>query len=595
MTSIQHDNASADEGADCHAGQVTAQAIDFLYDNVNLVLYSILLMPVAMVFVMWGRADHVLLLAWSALVAAIIFVRLLLVRSYRRNMPPPEAAPRWGRYFTLTALANGLAWGAAGVIFFTPDSAAVLVFIYTCVIGLAAGSIVVYAYWLESYFAFIVPALSLCSLRLLAEGGGYLWLGLLLIMLAVILIRIGRRTSASALAAIRLRVENLALIDKLREEKEVAEAASRDKTRFLASASHDLRQPIHALTLYSEALRAEIGSDKGRNMLASMGRSVAALNQLLGSLLDISKLDADIVRPNCADFPLRNLIIRLGDEYAPQAQAKGLAWFVKAGDQVVHSDPVLLETMLRNLISNAIRYTSKGGVTIQCREGDGEVSIEVADTGIGIPQEQQREVFREFFQLANSERDRSQGLGLGLSIVERLAKLLQHRITLESEPGKGTRFTVLVRAGDPELLEETAASGMQGGAVTGNWESLDMKVLVIDDEASVRESMRLALEGWGCDVTLAAGEQEALAAVRSGARPQAIIADYRLRDDKTGVEAIRLLRREIGREVPAIIVTGDTHPERLREVQESGFKLMHKPAQPAQLRAYLRHVLRHEG
>ncbi|MBU1777333.1 MAG: HAMP domain-containing histidine kinase, partial [Gammaproteobacteria bacterium] len=407
MTSIQHGNASAGKGTDSQTVQVTAQAIDFLYDNVNMVLYGILLMPIAMVFVMWGRIDHALLLLWSAVVIGIVLVRLLLVRAYKRRDPVPGDAPRWGRYFTLTALANGLAWGLAGMVFFSPDSAVVQVFLYTCVIGLAAGSIIVYSYWLESYYAFIIPAFSLCALRLVAEGEDYQWLGLLLMMLVVILFKLGSKTSSAALASIRLHLENQALIEKLREEKEIAEAASRDKTRFLASASHDLRQPIHALTLYSEALHSELNNAKGRNMLASMGRSIAALNQLLGSLLDISKLDADIVRPSCSDFSLRNLLIRLGDEYAPQAQAKGLAWCIETDGHVVRSDPVLLETMLRNLISNAIRYTFKGGIVVHCREEGGEVTVEVADTGIGIPLEQQREVFHEFFQLANPERDRS--------------------------------------------------------------------------------------------------------------------------------------------------------------------------------------------
>lgn len=588
-------NRAASAATDRYSPLITAQAIAFLYDNIGMALYAILLMPVGMVFVMWGRVSPVALFAWSAVIVAIIVARLLLVRAYRRRNPPPEEAPRWGHYFSLTALANGLAWGIAGVFFFTPDAAVVQVFLYTCVIGLAAGSIIIYAYWLESYYAFIVPALALCTARLVAEGGGYQWLGLMLAVLAVILFRLGRNTSAQALAAIRLRYENVDLIEKLWREKESAEEASRDKTRFLASASHDLRQPIHALTLYSEALRADIETERGRNMLASMGRSIDALNQLLGSLLDISKLDAEIVQPNCIDFPLRHVVSRLDEEYAPQAKAKGLGWHVEAGSQVVYSDPVLLETMLRNLISNAIRYTHKGGIVVQCWQEEREVIVEVADTGIGIPQEQQREVFREFFQLANPERDRSQGLGLGLSIVERLARLLHHRVTLESEPGEGTHIAVIMKAGDPATLQTTASSQWQGSQVTGNWESLGMRVLVIDDEDSVLDSMRMLLEGWGCEVLLADSEEAALLTILDGELPQVILADYRLRDGKTGVQAIELLRRETGKDIPAVIITGDTHPERLREVQESGLRLMHKPVRPAQLRAFLRHLLRQEG
>ena len=290
-------------------------------------------------------------------------------------------------------------------------------------------------------------------------------------------------------------------------------------------------------------------------------------------------------------FALRSAFERLHAEYGPQAQAKGLAWSVDAGNVLVHSDPALLEAMLRNLISNAIRYTQTGSVQVTCSRQVENVRIEVRDTGIGIPREQCQEIFREFYQLANPERDRSQGLGLGLAIVERLALLLQHRIVLDSELGQGSCFAIVLPAGDATALVESAAAP----AYLGQRDVNGMRVMVIDDEAAVRAGMLAVLEAWGCETVLAGSEDEALGNLRGHAPPHVIVADYRLRDGKTGAQAIERLRREFGGNIPALIITGDTDPARLREAQASGHALMHKPVQPGKLRAYLRSVQRRKA
>ncbi len=569
--------------------QVTAQAIDFLYANMRTIMFSIVLMPIAMVIVMWEYVSHPVLIAWFCAVAGIIIWRLLLSRKYLHCPPVPEDAPRWGRYFAFTSLASGLLWGGASILFFEQGSVFVLVFIYTCIFGLAVGSINVSAYWLESYYAFTIPALSLSALRLLWEGSGYQWLGLLVIMFMFILIRLARNTHASALEAIRLRFENLELVEELRGEKEIAEAASRDKTRFLASASHDLRQPIHALSLYSEALSHLVPPGKAATLLSNMGRSIEAIQQLLGSLLDISKLDAGIVQPELQHFSMQGILRQMDEEYAMQAKGKGLDWQMGCTDMVVYSDPALLETILRNLISNAIRYTHAGRVEVTCSQIGTSVELKVTDTGLGIPATQREAIFREFFQIANPERDRAQGLGLGLSIVERLARLLDCKVELESEVGKGSCFSITVPGGDADVAKETYRKLIIESPAN---ELEGMKVLVLDDEAALRESMRMALEGWGCEVCLAADEDEAITSLQEGFRPQAVIVDFRLRENLTGVHAIDSFREIFGLAVPALIVTGDTHPDRLREAKASGHTLMHKPVKPGQLRTWLRYAQR---
>ncbi|MDD4913045.1 MAG: hybrid sensor histidine kinase/response regulator [Sideroxydans sp.] len=588
LRSLPSENLATDR----YDQQVTAQAIDILYVNMRMNIISNVLMMLVMLAVMWGRIANFKLFLWCAVAIAILYSRYHLLKLYQQHRPALHEAPRWGRFFAWTSLMNGLLWGSAGILFFVPDSAITQVFLYTCVIGMISGSMMISSYWLESYYAFIIPTLVLCALRLVAEGEGYQWLGFAMVLFAFVLARIAGNINAAALSAIRLRFENLELLERYQKEKEAAELASRDKTRFLASASHDLRQPIHALSLFSEALQAEVSSDKAKVLLDSMGRSIGALNQLLGSLLDISKLDADIVKPNLADFALRPLLEQLNEEYAPQAQAKGLDWKIQVNSECVRSDRALLETMLRNLISNAIRYTPSGGISVSCHSSESEVTIDVADTGLGIPQEMHKEIFREFYQLSNPERDRTQGLGLGLSIVERLSLLLKHRIVLESELGKGTRFSLVVPQAGMKTKELLAESDTSHHVIHGQGDLVGMRVLVIDDEAAVRESMGAVLQGWGCDARLAGSEEEALSTLSAGNIPQIILADYRLRDGKTGVQTIERIREESGVDIPVLIITGDTHPERLREVKKSGFALMHKPVQPAQLRTYLRRIRR---
>jgi signal transduction histidine kinase len=575
------------------AQKITAQAIDILYRSMFRTGVMLALMPVTTAWIMWAHIDHGLLLGWCAIAYSIAAARLLVTRAYFRRSPPEEEAQRWGRYFTYIAWGNGIVWGAASLLFFVPDSAALQVYLLIVVITMSVASVFLHAYWIESYYAFNIPIFSLLVVNLMqADDTAYTGLLIGLLAIAFTFLHMAQNTRQATMDSIRLRFENLDLVEQLRTEKEKAETASRDKTRFLASASHDLRQPVHALTLFTHALRQELKDGKATALLDDMGRSIDALNQLLGSLLDISKLDADIVKPNIEHFYLDDLAQVLNTEYTPQAQAKGLSFRVNADDDlIVCSDRALLETMLRNLISNALRYTNAGGVEVEFKSRGDEVHATVRDTGIGIAPEQQENIFREFYQVSNPERDRSMGLGLGLAIVKRLAILLHHRIDLVSDVGKGSSFKIILPAGERSAMAalETQQAYLAKRDIDG------MRVLVIDDEVAIREGMQAVLAGWGCEVTLAGSENEALEKMQNGEPPHAIIADYRLREGKNGVQAIDSLRAEFGSAIPALIITGDTDPERLREAQASGNALMHKPVQPAKLRAYLRSVQRRKA
>jgi CheY-like chemotaxis protein/anti-sigma regulatory factor (Ser/Thr protein kinase) len=377
-------------------------------------------------------------------------------------------------------------------------------------------------------------------------------------------------------------------VDQLRQEKHAAEQANIAKSKFLAAASHDLRQPLHALTLFTRVLDERTRDPDTCGLVGNIQHCVEALESLFQSLLDISRMDAGIIETNTVHFPVAPLIDRVHAEYAPQAEAAGLQMLKHCGELIAKSDPALVERMLRNLISNAIRYTRAGEIVVQCTTADTGIAMEVRDTGIGIPEDQHQRVFEEFVQLANPEHDRSKGLGLGLSIVRRLADLLDTGVELRSSPGAGSSFRFTLPAGDPEACVETAGMPVLPPSVLAN-----ALIAVIDDEGDVREGMRMLLENWGCRVIAAEDGTNLLAALdRADLKPDIVVADFRLREGNTGPAAIRQIESHYGVSIPSLIITGDTAPERLSEARSSGHLLLHKPVQPAKLRALLQNLIR---
>lgn len=359
--------------------------------------------------------------------------------------------------------------------------------------------------------------------------------------------------------------------------RETAEVANRSKSRFLAAASHDLRQPLHALGLFAAALNAKALDAETRDLASQIEQSIKALDSLFSALLDVSKLDAGAVVPSLQHFSLLQLLERIEVDYLPEAQEKGLRFKVRKTAATVHGDPILLERILRNFVSNAVRYTRRGGVLVGVRGRGDTLRIEVWDTGIGIDRAFHREVFSEFFQLANPERDREKGLGLGLAIVDRLARLLGWPIVVQSIPNRGSCFSVSVPRG--QILEASSAAG-------DNFPALSNKsVVLIDDELSVLRATETLLAGWGCHVIAAEDLNMAFARLKQTAeRPGLLLADYRLRDNQTGLQAIHAIREYYDQEIPAALVTGEM-ADAVIQAELNGLPILHKPVNAARLRA----------
>jgi signal transduction histidine kinase/CheY-like chemotaxis protein len=378
---------------------------------------------------------------------------------------------------------------------------------------------------------------------------------------------------------------------KVEERTRQLELANLAKSRFLATASHDLRQPLHALGLFVAQLRPDMSAqDRGR-IVERVNASVAAMNELFNALLDISKLDAGALTPNFADFPVAQVLHRIEATFAEPAREKGLSLRVIPSDATVRSDFILLERILLNLVSNAVRYASRGGVIVGCRKRGEQLRIEVWDTGPGIAEDHRQNIFSEFYRVGDPERDQRGGLGLGLAIVDRLCQLLDQPIELTSTVGKGSRFTVVV----PSVPARMVAAARPALADAALDVSNGKLVVVIDDDPSVLDGTGGLLRSWGCRVVSGDTAAAAIKGLRSLARaPDLIVSDYRLPDGKTGIDAIDELRREFGGSIPAFLISGDTHSEPLQEARASGLHLLHKPVDPMTLRAMVNRMLRQQ-
>ncbi len=362
-------------------------------------------------------------------------------------------------------------------------------------------------------------------------------------------------------------------LDDAQRRKEDAERANAAKTRFLAVASHDLRQPMHAVSLLVGLLSEKIHYPEVRELVAKIQGSVEAMEGLFDSLLDISKLDAGAVRPNWGEFPIAPLLERVHRSFAPIAEQKGLALIVEPNAALVRSDQGLLERIVCNLVSNAIRYTAMGRVSLRCEVAGEVLAVVVEDTGIGIPREYQDRIFDEFFQIASSSRDRSKGLGLGLSIVKRCADLLDHRLSMQSGPS-GSRFQIEV----PSLGMTSDHGTMSPRAQDVSERLTSAFVLVLDDDADSRFAAEAIYRQWGCRVLAVESVEQALGALTEHLRsPDLIVSDFQLSGEWTGVRAVSTLRSRAECLIPAIILTGDVSA--LQSIRlDASFAVLQKPA-----------------
>jgi two-component system, sensor histidine kinase len=579
--------------ANAFSADVRAELVRYLHRQAPGSMIANLIVSGILVYVLWSTAPHQWLVGWLLAVAIVVALRLAQVAVFFRAAPLPVRIDRWAVASAAGSVLIGGVWAVASFLFLDPAQPISIITITVILMGICAGSIVNLASYLPSFWVVVGPAMGALIAVLLWRGGAVSNTVAVLAAVATIAYFVGARNVHRLLKeSLQLSFENVALRREAEEKSALLEQANVAKSRFLAAASHDLRQPLHALGLLLATLSERVHDEHTAPLMKQIDSAVDAVDAMLNSMLDISKLDAGVVQPKITPVPLGALLQRLDVEYQPIARLTGNELRVRATRTVGVSDAAMLQRILGNLISNALRYTLNGRVLVAARRRGDSIRIDVYDTGPGIPAESLEDIFLEFHQLGNPERDRRRGLGLGLAIVKRLAGLLDHPITIRSVVGGGSRFSVTLPVG----IE--ARSVVEAGATpaAGDGELRGRRVLVLDDEVTVLDAMRPLLESWGCEVTTTATPEEAEAHLSSGAvLPELLIVDYRLRRHASGIETIQRLREVAGAAIPALVVTGDTGPDRLREAEASGYPLLHKPATPERLRAMMEQLVAPHG
>jgi signal transduction histidine kinase/CheY-like chemotaxis protein len=560
--------------------EVDLRFLELLAEQSRRVPVAVSCLLVVMALMAANRLPHWIPATWFAVAVTILLVR----RRWLSVLPKRADLPLALRLRIATALSfvNGAAHGMSLAAFPFLDETE-RAFFSVLLLGLCTGAVGTTTGHRNVYLAYAIPAF--LPLPLLwawspgphARGWSEYSLALLIALYFWLLVGLARNAWKTFEESVQIRFQESDLNAQLQAALARATEASQAKTRFLAAASHDLRQPLHTS-------RPMAGRDK--EIINLLSQVTMALSEQLDELLDISRLDAGVVQIERRLVRLDELVRRHHAEMRGAIEEKGLQAILRC-EQPIHAytDPALLLRILRNLTDNAIKFTDTGFIAFDVVADGDQACISIADSGRGIVADEQQKVFEEFYQVGNPERDRARGLGLGLSIVRRLAKLLAIDMTMRSQPAEGTRFEL--------RLPLTFAQPQPAAPIASSRSALNVRVLVLDDERAVRQGVRLLLEELGCVCSEAGSTVEALASVRQ-ARPDIVLADMRLRGGDGGIAAVRAIRDAVG-PIPALLVSGDTAPDRLQEASRAGIRLLHKPVSMDVLRSAIEEATATKG
>jgi len=552
----------------------------FYMDQLPMLILGQLCAGLIMVYFVWDEGISTALL-WLASDVILVALTWLLIKYCKRYFNRLDFAYWIYMHLILVSL-MGMLWGLTTVLFMDTSDPYGVVIHTILLLGILSGALYSMSIFPAMFYCFLLPVL-IPYVFTLYTAHVFFEIAVATLVLSMTWSWVSFRIYTMIKELFVARERNEVLVESLREEKVLVERASHAKTRFLAAASHDLRQPLQAQRLFAEAIRDRTKDSELREMSEHMVESQRAMQSMLDSLLDMSQLDAGVVVPKSVPVCLYDVVSKFMYDFNMLAADKGLGFYVHwpPRDAMVMCDQGLLEIIIRNLLGNAICYTEQGSVMLAVRKRSGHWRIEVRDSGIGIAPDQQVSVFEEFRQLDNPERNRGKGLGLGLSIVQRLCDLLDYPLSLHSRLGKGSVFAFelplsLGQVGGPRDLGDLT------GLVDVVQPELDMeallalRILVVDDDPIVRDALLRSLSSLGFVVHAAAHCDAALAVVRSYI-PDVMIVDYRLSEQHTGAQVIETLRGAIGADVPAILLTGDTAPKELKELCEIDYPVLHKP------------------
>ena len=555
-----------------------AQQLGLLHKSVASTLLIVVVLTVIYALVLWGAVELESLKTWLIMALTLPILRLTLFY-WQWKLLTEENTKTFRQFIFIGNLVSGLLWGLS-TVWFLPEQLEYQLFMLFMLGGMALGASNSDAHYLPGYYAYIWSSLSLLAVALISVGDKIqIGIGATTILFIIAISIYGRASHKTAYESIKLRFENDDLVQKLEEKTLLAEKANASKSKFLATASHDLRQPLHTSVLLLDALRFTLDKDSQNEILNKLVRSHDHLSKLFDSLLDISNLDSGSVKVNLQAVSIAELYSSLEEDYRLAAQKKGLNFIVEPNNVSIKTDPILISRIIGNLLSNAIRYTPKGAITLGVIEDQNQVYITVTDTGIGISKDHHQQIFNEFEQLNNSHRDYRLGLGLGLSIVKRLSDLLDHEITLDSTKGSGSTFSLRCQTEDSQ--QEPVQSNV---ALTDIDVKRSLTVLFVDDEKSVREAISLVLNNFDMNVITAESASEAIEHLaRLKPSLDVIVADFRLKNGETGFDVIEKICEFVNADIPSIIVTGEVSLDQMKSAQRKSVVIVQKPISSAVL------------
>ncbi len=530
--------------------------------------------------ILWSQHDHFIIMLWVGSNLTLFSWRLLM----RQRFPGAvlkgyQSTQFWAYEYAFSGLVGGLIWGAGAWLFFSPEYVPETIFLLVVMIGIVAGALPSLSSYSLSFILFACGTLIPMATKLWVMDWGFSGaLAALSLIYLGVNVFYSRNMDRTICASITLDLANQNLLQEVSQARDIAEKANQSKSRFLAAASHDLRQPLHAMGLFMESLKRHLKGSKERYLFENIQLAHDALEDMFDALMEISHLEVGGVKPVKSHFYIQPVIHKIAANFDELLQQKELDLVIQESNAVVTTDIVLLSTIIRNLLSNAVKYTDTGSIAVTMQTIDDNVRLCIKDTGIGIPDDKRELIFSEYQQLDNPERDRDKGLGLGLSVVKKMTELLSLPFSFESTLGAGSSFCIDIPLGEAHLVSSSVNTDFVR-------QLNNVHVLLVDDDSLVREATINLLGEWGCLVTVAESMHDALSAVKSIKQPVDILmCDYRLKEKITGVDVITGIRQNIDAELPAFLMTGDTDPKLRQQLNDQGFYVLNKPIKPAQLR-----------
>lgn len=557
-------------------------ALDHIQNTKSKYYFGLLVVPLCVYLAYTREANQAIQATWlfSQWIVGILILATILSANPSAKSKPINV--NIDKLLPTLFMLSGILWGLAAFVFNSKSTKSDTAYLYVICIGFISAVIIPGILWNLLFYMLATPILISLTLNFLFETHyGYFWLALAVLMYSYVMIDGVSKQRKLVVFSLEMQKANKALIRDLEKQKEIAILANENKTKFLAAASHDLRQPLHAIGLFCETLSLKTKDSECRELVTSIKEAAASSNSYLSALLDISKLDAGAYKPKLQPIDLSIILNKISCEFALQANQKGLVCNVQADPYWIESDPTFLEIILRNLMSNAIRYTDAGGITLRCIATKDQIQISVIDTGIGIPPEFHQKIFHEFWQLDNPERDSSKGVGLGLSTVDRFCRFLNIGLTLDSQVGKGSTFTLTLPRCHSTIEKLSVVNGQKLNCPTPA-----QKILLLENHKDSRIATAVLLSSWGYEACVSGSLTDARKDYLSkGIYPDIVLTDFALSSDMNGIEVLSILEQEVRKRFVGIILTGESSPQGLEKLKQCDYRVLFKPVPAVKLRS----------